>query len=228
MPVGLDQVDSAITFEITSFWIRDDGNAMGFARIQSRLNDAFGDGALGIIRQDDEGGPSRNLMDGRNEFAFDVPVDSGDFFRIDAQQLLRSRHETGFQSGRPPAHGDQIGFDIRQLTQQGSQFPALVIITDDADQGRVKAKRGKVARHIPCTARHGCFACAAHDRNRRFRRDARDIAIDEPVQHDVADADNLPASRRRDKVDEGCPRHQPCNAPVMRESVILYSGFFWI
>jgi hypothetical protein len=90
----------------------------------------------------------------------------------------------------------------------------------------MQPERGEVPSDIPGPARHGGFPRAAHDRHRGLGRDAGDVAIDEAVEHDVADADDFPArSRLRDQVYQGCARHQPRTVPAKKESDMLYSGF---
>ena len=49
---------------------------------------------------------------------------------------------------------------------------------------------GNVARHIASTADRDLVSLHRAHRRRRFRRNARDLAIDEVVEHQVADAED--------------------------------------
>ena len=144
------------------------------------------------------------IGDGGNQLGFGARPDRARILGIDAEQLLATCHEPRLQRRRAVAHRDQIGIDPVNIAQQGSQFPALAIITDDPDQRNRQAQRGEVARHIACAARHGCLAGPPHDRHRRFRRNARHAAIDEPVEHDVADTDDALAGSGMNETRKMC------------------------
>ncbi len=67
---------------------------------------------------------------------------------------------------------------------------AGVVVADHADEDAAGAERDQVARHIAGAADHQFAALDRDHRRRRLRRDARDLAIDELVQHQVADAEH--------------------------------------
>src|SRR6202034_330102 len=73
---------------------------------------------------------------------------------------------------------------------------AGVVIADDADENTPGPERGDVARDIAGATDLGRVVTNRKDRRRRFGRDARDLSIDEIVEHDVADAeDRLPGHK---------------------------------
>ena len=64
------------------------------------------------------------------------------------------------------------------------------------DEDAARAERGDVARDIAGAADIGLAALDRDDRRRRFRRNARHLAIDEFVEHEVADAEHGLARNR--------------------------------
>ena len=75
-------------------------------------------------------------------------------------------------------------------------FIACGIIADETDENTPRAKRRDVARDIARAADIEFAAPCRDHRRRRFRRDARDFAIDEFVQHQIADAQHGLADNR--------------------------------
>ena len=64
---------------------------------------------------------------------------------------------------------------------------ARLVVADHAQQARLRAERGGVARDVGGAAQALFLALHMHDRHRRFRRDAVDVAEPVAVEHDVAD-----------------------------------------
>src|ERR1043165_2413187 len=65
-----------------------------------------------------------------------------------------------------------------------------LVIAHHADENAARTERNQVARDIAGAADHRLRALAGDYRRRRLRRDARDIAVDELVEHQVADAEH--------------------------------------
>ena len=61
----------------------------------------------------------------------------------------------------------------------------LRVVTDKTDEDAARTERRDVARDIAGAADHRLGAIDGDHRRRRLRRDARHIAIDEVVEHDV-------------------------------------------
>jgi hypothetical protein len=71
--------------------------------------------------------------------------------------------------------------------QQARQFLARFVAPNDAEQIRRGLERRQIAGHIRRAARHEAFALEINDRHWRLRRDARDTAPNELVQHHIPD-----------------------------------------
>ena len=70
----------------------------------------------------------------------------------------------------------------------------MQVVSNDADEQRIRPQTGNVARDIARAAHDDVLVADANDQCRRLRRDARDVAIDERIEHQVADAEHrLPA-----------------------------------
>ena len=95
-------------------------------------------------------------------------------------------------AGRLPDRVDrEIGHDIAIKFGEciGQRQPGIVI-ADQRDEDAARAERCDVARHVAGTADFGCGVPDGKHRRRRLRGDARHVAIDEVVEHDIADAEH--------------------------------------
>ena len=86
--------------------------------------------------------------------------------------------------------GDQHGLDQLLPRQIGLQLRARLVLADQAGKDAARAESGDVARDIAGAADIGLAALDGNDGRRRFRRNARHLAIDEFVEHEVADAEH--------------------------------------
>src|SRR5262249_59290266 len=68
------------------------------------------------------------------------------------------------------------------------------ILADQAHKGTASAKARNVARDIAGAADQHLAFCHGKHRGRGFRRDAANIAVDELVKHQVADAEHALAA----------------------------------
>ncbi len=100
------------------------------------------------------------------------------------------RNETDLARGLPRAIDHQMEFDQRMGGQRLAQRAAGIVVADHADENAARAERDQIARHIAGAADHHLGALDRDDRRRRFRRNARHLAIDELVQHQIADAEH--------------------------------------
>ena len=73
---------------------------------------------------------------------------------------------------------------------------AGLVLADQADEDAARAERGDVARDVAGAADIGLAALHRDHRRRRFRRNPRHLAIDEFVEHEVADAEHGLAGNR--------------------------------
>ena len=112
------------------------------------------------------------------------------FFEVDPQELLISGNKAGLQCRRPGWVCDQKAFNAGLATDQSHGLVALGVSANHTDQGHITAQGGDVARNIARGAQHDQLPGPSQDRDWSFRRNAMDIAIDKPVDHDVADTHN--------------------------------------
>ena len=126
-------------------------------------------------------------------------IDGGRCFPIGAQKMCRMvlGDEADFSGCLPLAVDHQIKFDQWMSAQRLGQGAACLIVADRSDEYAARAKRHEIARDIAGAADHQLGAFYRNHRCRRFRRDARYVAIDEFVQHQVADAENRLLGERR-------------------------------
>src|ERR1700676_1976492 len=90
---------------------------------------------------------------------------------------------------RPSGIANQYAFDSVLLRKLGSQLLARLVLADQADEDAARAERGDVARDIAGAADIALAALHGNDRRRRLRRDPRHLAVDEFVEHEIADAE---------------------------------------
>ena len=96
---------------------------------------------------------------------------------------------TDLARGRARPIGNQMGFDQGFRAQPRGEHVAGVVLADHTDKNAAGAERGDVARHVAGAAGDEVAPGHRQDRSRRFRRDARHLAIDELVEHQVSHAE---------------------------------------
>ena len=109
--------------------------------------------------------------------------------------------EAHLARGRPPGIANQHAFDQALLRKQAFQFRARVVLADQADENAARAEGSDIARDIAGAADIDLAALHGNHRRGRFRRNPRHLAIDEFVEHEVADAEHgLAGDRMRQGV----------------------------
>ena len=96
--------------------------------------------------------------------------------------------EAHFARRRPRFIDHQFGHDRAELGERLAQREPGLVVADEADKNAGRAERRDVARHIAGAADLDRVALDRQHRRRRLGRNARDLAIDEVVEHHVADA----------------------------------------
>ena len=89
-----------------------------------------------------------------------------------------------------------------QLADQLGDLAAGWIAADDRDELRLRAEPDDVAHDVAGAAQHRHLALDAQHRDRRLGRDAVDMAVDEAVEHQVADAQDADVLQPLDMGDE--------------------------
>ena len=96
--------------------------------------------------------------------------------------------------GLPRLVDHEIGHDAALLGERIGQHQTRIIVADQRDKNAAGAKGGDIARHIAGAADLNFAMPDREHRRRRFGRYAGDVAIDEFIEHEIADAENrLPA-----------------------------------
>src|SRR4051794_34286376 len=97
------------------------------------------------------------------------------------------RHIADFSRGRPNGIDDQ---DLLNQFFPGKlrlQYLAGNIIADKTDKDTSGSERGDIARDVSGAADIGFASLDRKHRSWRFRRNARHLAIDEFIKHQIAD-----------------------------------------
>jgi len=126
-------------------------------------------------------------------------IDGGGRFPISAQKVCRMvlGDETDFSGCLPLTIDHQMKFDQWMSAKRLGQGAACLIVADRPDEYAACAERHEIARDVAGAADHQLGAFYRNHRGRRFRRNPRHVAIDEFVQHQVADAENRLLGERR-------------------------------
>ena len=91
---------------------------------------------------------------------------------------------------RPPAVEHDLAFDARLLGEFPHQDPPGLILAEHADQHAAGSERNDVARNVAGAADHDFVPLNRDHRRRRLRRDARDAAVVELIEHEITDAEH--------------------------------------
>ena len=131
---------------------------------------------------------------------------------IDPRDLLISRRHDAQLSRRAPGgiRNDACRVDTQRL-QLSEQSRCFRICPGDADRLRTPAERHDIARDIRGAAEAVLLAVELHDRHGSFRRNPGDTAVDEVVEHQVADDEDGPAGNPAEQRVESGHRQAACD-----------------
>src|SRR5712672_2456533 len=104
--------------------------------------------------------------------------------------------EADLSRRRPRGIANQHAFDPALLRKLSLQLVTGRVLADQANEDAASAERGDVARDVASAADTGLAALDRDDGCRCFRGNPRHLAIDEFVQHEVADAERGLAGNR--------------------------------
>lgn len=190
LAIGREQRGTAIDRPVQALGIDHHGLAELARGVDGVADHARGQHALGVVGQQHDVGARDLRQDRVDQFGFDVIGSRRRLLPIRAQHVRGKMlgDEAGFSRGRPRRIAHQHALDTGLLTQRRCQPPARIVLADEADEDAACAERRDIARDVAGAADVNLAALGRDDRRRRFRRDPRHLAIDELVQHDVADA----------------------------------------
>ncbi len=98
--------------------------------------------------------------------------------------------EANLARGRTRRIDDKMRLDQRLGGERAHQRAARVILTDDTEENAARAERRNVARHVAGATDGEIVAGHCQNRSWRLGRDARNLAVDEVVEHQISDADD--------------------------------------
>ena len=162
------------------------------AKGRTRLHQGGGDDPLVVVRDDDAGRVLflQEADDLRRRRARNGLL----LFLVDADDLLLMGDDPHLDGRRPPGLDD----DAARLPKVALDPGALLVVADDADEKRDEAQALEVPGDVARPAQAGRALPDLDDRDRRLGRDARDVAPDVAVEHDVAEDDDALARELAD------------------------------
>ncbi len=198
LAVGREQRRTAINCKIGALGI-DDNALTEFSRgVDDVADHACRQHAFGVVGQQDDIGTVELRQDGVDQFLLDIGRSRRGQFPVRAQHVRRKMlgDKTHFSRRRPRGIAHQHALDSAFLQERLFQFCARIILADQPDKNAAGAERRNIARDVAGAADIGLAALSGDDRRGRLRRNPRHLAIDEFVEHEVADAEYRLADNR--------------------------------
>ena len=188
-----DKGCASVDFIIVTFRIDHDRFAEPARFVDDRADDALRQHALGVIRQHHRAALRQRRFGLRNDRGLAFGARRLRRLPVRPHQVRRMvlGHETHFARGVPSCLAHEMGNDRPfELGKGIVQCPRGVVLADQAYKNAPRPKRSDVARDIAGAADLDLATHNREHRRRRLRRNARDFAIDEIVEHQIADAEN--------------------------------------
>ena len=190
--VGSDQRRAAIDAIVVPFRV-DDNRLPQLSRLfNDGANNARAEGSLGIVGKNYRAGLGHRGFDARDHRRLAIRTCLRLGFPIGAHQMGRVvfGDETDLARGLPRVIDHEFGDDQSELGERVMQNLAGLVVTDQADENTLCAERCDIAGDVAGAADLDAVVFDLQNRCRRFRRNARNVAINEIVEHDVADTKN--------------------------------------
>ena len=190
---------AAIDAVIAALGIDDHRLAGRIGRLKQTPDQRRRQHALGVIRQHHRIRPRQCGECRLQQRLLGFGIRRPRLFPVGAQQMrgVMLRHEPHLARGRARSVNDKRGRDAGLGGERRLQRAAGIVLADQADKDAMRAEARDIARDIAGAADHHLAALDCDHRRRRLRRDAGDLAIDEVVQHQVADAQDGDAGQSR-------------------------------
>ena len=193
LAVRRDQCRAAIDAVIVAFRIDHDRLAEPPRRVDDGADDARGQHALGVVGQHHGADLRQRRFGIGDDRSLALRAGRRGGLPIGAHQMRRVMlgDEAHLARGLPRLVDHQIGHDRAvELAERVGQRQARLVVADQTDENASRAERGDIARHIAGAADLDLAVPDREHRRRRLRRNARDFAIDEIVEHEIADAEH--------------------------------------
>ena len=175
-----------------AFRIDDDRYAKTPRRLDDGADDALGERALGIVGQHHSAGFRHGSLGMGDDRGLALRADGLCGLPIGPHQMGRMvfRNKAHLARGLTGVVDHEIGNNGAELGERFINGAAGFVVADKTDENALRPKSRDVARDIAgATDLHRVVPDAQH-RRRRLRGNPRDVAVDEVVEHDVADAKN--------------------------------------
>jgi hypothetical protein len=192
LTVRLDHRCAAINGVVDRFGVNDDRYFCLFRRIDNVSDDPRRQRAFGIVGQDDARRTRQCRQGAIDQGLLGLGIERLRQFPVGAQQMGRMMlgNEANLARGRTRRIDDEMRFDQRLGGERAHQRAASVILTDNTEENAARTERRNVARHVAGATDGKIVAGHRENRSRRLGRDARNLAVDEVVEHQISNADN--------------------------------------
>ena len=187
LAVGRDERETGQIQVMHRLGIETEPDAPRAAKRFDFVEQRLGHNAFAVIADDDGGGARKFCLQTANQASGQFCVQAVARFAVNAHDLLFVGHDAGFDACVPRGIRDQSGAANFLSNQKLFQPMRGIVVADCAEYFRRHVQGGEVARDVGGATRHEAFTLEIHDRHRRFRRNARDAAPDELVEHHIAD-----------------------------------------
>ncbi|CUU16974.1 hypothetical protein CDS [Bradyrhizobium sp.] len=195
LAIGREQRGAAIDRPVQALGIDDHGLAERSRGVDRVTDHARGQHALGVVGEQYDVGARDLRQDCVDQLGLDVVGGRHRLLPIRAQHVRGKMlgDEADFSRGRPRRIAHQRAFDAGMLRKCRFEPLARIVLADEADKDAARPEGRDIARDVSGAADMDLAALGGDHGRRCFRRDPRHLAIDELVQHDVADAQHRAA-----------------------------------
>jgi hypothetical protein len=191
--VGREAVHAPVEAEVVALGVGEDRDARFVGGGDRPGDHGRRQRALGVVRQDDRLAP-RHPAPHRPDQRLGFPgVGRPRLLLVQPRHLLVAGDDAHLAGAAAGGTADRGVLDAGIAREQGAQFGRGVVFPEQRDQHRPPAEGGYVARDVAGAAGHGVAAAQAHDRDRRLRRDPVHVAVQEAVEHGVAEDEDADA-----------------------------------
>ncbi len=213
--VRRDQRRAAVDAVIVAFRIDHDGFVKLPRPVDDGADDARRQHALGIIRQHHRAALRQRGLGMGDDGGLAGRACRLRRFPIRPHQMRRMvlGDEAHLACRVPAGLDDEMRNDRAVELGEGiGQGPRCLVLAGETDEDATCAEARDIARDIAGAPDLDFAALNREHRRRRFRRDARNLAIDEIVEHQIADAEHgLPGDKLEGflEIEHGCCRASP-------------------
>lgn len=199
LAIGRDDGSTRIARIVAALGIDDDRHPGRLRRRDRRRRDGGRQHALAIVGQNQHLTVGKRRFERGDQRRALCRVERGRGFAVGTQHLLAHGDEARLDGGDPAGNGAQPRIDTGMLREGPDKRRTRLVVAGHREENHIGTERGQIARHIARPARHGAFGLDAENRNRCLGRNALDPAIDEAVEHRIAEHQRPHAGKMRDK-----------------------------